>query len=140
MFKPFPINSLIFHCEAVNTTKINECLDKLHSIGIAGGIAIKPHTDANTYKSIIERCQYVCVMGVEPGMGGQSFMPEAINNLIKVYNIKQKSNPKLIIQLDGGVDPKVISKTAQYVDHFVVGSYLMKQTDKKALLDFANKY
>jgi ribulose-phosphate 3-epimerase len=79
-------------------------------------------------------------MGVQPGMGGQSFMTSAMENLIKVYEIKKTLNPNLIIQLDGGVNPRVISQTAKYVDHFVVGSYLMKLDNKKSLIEIANKY
>jgi ribulose-phosphate 3-epimerase len=75
-------------------------------------------------------------MSVEPGKGGQAFLPEAINNLQKVKRIKDQYNPRLIIQLDGGVNLDVMKLTKDYVDHFVIGSFLMKQSNKKVVFDF----
>jgi ribulose-phosphate 3-epimerase len=75
-------------------------------------------------------------MSVVPGKGGQTFMSESIDNLVKVKNIKDSFNNKLIIQLDGGVNFEVMQKTKKYVDHFIIGSFLMKQEDKKTVFDF----
>jgi ribulose-phosphate 3-epimerase len=75
-------------------------------------------------------------MSVTPGKGGQSFIPTTINNLQKAKKIKDLYNPSLIIQLDGGVNFEVMQITKDYVDHFVIGSFLMKQQNKKVVFDF----
>jgi ribulose-phosphate 3-epimerase len=89
------------------------------------GLAIHPYSDPDRYQAILKTCDYVLVMGVIPGKGGQAFIPQTIANLIKVKKIKTDFNPKLIIQLDGGVNDQIMQQTANYVDHFIIGTFLM---------------
>jgi ribulose-phosphate 3-epimerase len=128
---------LTFHPEVSDEQTIMRAFNLLHEHNVKCGIALKHNVDANKYKKIISMCDYVCVMSVEPGKGGQTFMNESIDNLKKVIFIKVTSNPELIIQLDGGVNIDVMKYTYQYVDHFIIGSFLMKQSDKKMIFEFA---
>ncbi|MDR3257652.1 MAG: ribulose-phosphate 3-epimerase [Mycoplasmataceae bacterium] len=138
-FIDFPMNSLTFHPEVYNETQVLETFSFLHQHHIKCGLALKVHVDANQYKGLLAKSDYVCIMSVEPGKGGQSFMEESINNLNKVKQIKEQINPNLIIQLDGGVNTDVMKKTSQYVDHFVTGSFLMKQDNKSAIFNFVKE-
>jgi ribulose-phosphate 3-epimerase len=133
------MNSLTFHPEVYNETQVLETFSFLHQHHIKCGLALKVHVDANQYKGLLAKSDYVCIMSVEPGKGGQSFMEESINNLNKVKQIKEQINPNLIIQLDGGVNTDVMKKTSQYVDHFVTGSFLMKQDNKSAIFNFVKE-
>jgi ribulose-phosphate 3-epimerase len=74
-------------------------------------------------------------MGVEPGFGGQNFMPLALENLKKVSEIKSKFNPNLIVQLDGGVNIDVIKQTLAFVDHYIIGTFLMKNLDDTKIIN-----
>jgi ribulose-phosphate 3-epimerase len=133
------MNSLTFHPEVYNETQILTAFDFLHSRHVKCGLALKVNIDANKYKNLLSKSDYVCVMSVEPGKGGQSFMEEAFINLKKVKEIKDQFNPKLIIQLDGGVTTEIMKKTSDYVDHFVTGSFLMKQNNKAEIFNFVKQ-
>ena len=101
------------------------------------GLAFKPHTDLNHYINLIKKCDYVTIMGVEPGFGGQQFMRDiTLKNLVLISKIKKEHNRNLIIQLDGGVNSEVIKLTSKYVDNFVSGSFLIKQKDPKSIVKF----
>lgn len=135
-FINFPIHALTFHPEVITNRTCLEAFNLLRTKKIKCGIALKVHVDANQYQDLLKICDYVCVMSVEPGKGGQSFIPEAMSNLQKVKKIKDLYNTKLVIQLDGGVNFDVMQNTKNYVDHFVIGSFLMKQENKKNVFEF----
>jgi len=102
-------------------------------------LAFKPSTNIDKYKKLIKHCDYITIMGVNPGFGGQKFLSETIDNLKKIYCFKKEINPNLIIQLDGGVNFDVMKVTAKYVDHFISGSFLFKYPhSKKEIVEFVN--
>jgi ribulose-phosphate 3-epimerase len=136
-FAKFPINSITFHPEAVGFSTARALLYYMKIKRIPCGLAIKPYTNISKYMKLLKICDYVLVMSVNPGMGGQAFIPESIENLKKARAVKDIFNKKLIVQLDGGVNPDVISLTQTYVDHYVMGSYLMKQSN---IIEFLRKY
>jgi ribulose-phosphate 3-epimerase len=113
-----------------------EVFNLLKAHQIKCGIALKTDVDANQYERLLKVCDYACVMSVVPGKGGQSFMQTSIDNLKKVNAIKNQFNPNLIVQLDGGVNLDVMRFTKDYVDHFIIGSFLMKQSNKQIVFDF----
>jgi ribulose-phosphate 3-epimerase len=135
-FIDYPINALTFHPEVISEEKCRQAFELLKTKNIKYGIALKFHIDAQQYLNLLKICDYVCVMSVEPGWGGQAFTSKAIDNLRKIKQIKDRYNPKLIIQLDGGVNFDVMKTTKSYTDHFVIGSFLMKQTNKKDVFEF----
>jgi ribulose-phosphate 3-epimerase len=130
------MNACTFHPEVMSFEKCREAFQVLRDKNIKCGIAIKPHVDVNEYVDLLKESDYVCIMSVEPGKGGQSFMPRSIDNMKKVKRIKDELNPRLVIQLDGGVNFEVMKETKQYVDHYVIGSFLMEQINKRAVFDF----
>jgi ribulose-phosphate 3-epimerase len=76
-------------------------------------------------------------MGVEPGFGGQKFLKDlTLINLKLINEIKNKINPNLIIELDGGVNFDVVKLTSKYVNTYVSGSFLLKQKKPQEFLDF----
>jgi ribulose-phosphate 3-epimerase len=133
-FSKFPINSITFHPEAVSLITTRTLIYYMKMKHIPCGLAIKPHTNISKYVHLLKICDYVLIMSVQPGMGGQSFLPESMENLKKARAVKDIFNKKLIIQLDGGVNLDVISLTESYVDQYIMGSYLMKQTNVAAFL------
>jgi ribulose-phosphate 3-epimerase len=134
-FIKYPLNSITFHPEAVSrlSTKIIIEFLKLHKIPY--GIALKPDTNIAKYSHILKHCNYVLIMGVQPGFGGQSFIKSSLENLIYVNKIKEKYNEKLIIQLDGGVNIDVIKQTFPYVNHYIIGTFLMNNLNNTEIIN-----
>ncbi len=123
-----------FHVEA--TDKVSECLDMIHSNGKLAAISVKPKTPAEAVFPYLEKCDMILVMTVEPGFGGQSFMP---NMLPKIKAIREKCESmglKTDIQVDGGINdknaPLVIEAGANVL---VAGSSVFKAIDRRAAID-----
>ena len=93
-----------FHYEA--TEKIDFCIDEIHSAGAKAGISIKPATPASVLKDILAKVELVLVMSVEPGFGGQSFMPDSLDKVRELAAIKREQGLDYIIEIDGGISAK----------------------------------
>ena len=93
--------NITFHIEA--TTKPIEIIDHIHSHGASAGVCIKPATPPQSLKGIIDRVELILVMTVEPGFGGQSFMPEMLE---KVRWLRKHAGDAMDIQVDGGIDER----------------------------------
>lgn len=133
------IKAITFHVEPITETEAIDLINYIKSKNVLAGIAIRPTTDPLKYKNILMQCDLITVLGVQPGFGGQKFMPIAVENLNKLKEFKNNSNQNLIVQLDGGVNFDVLKQTYQYADWFVSGSFLMKYNgNKKDIIDFFN--
>jgi len=116
----FNIEYITFHKE------INDDLDNLIDIlkanNIKAGISIKPNTNVSEIIKYLDKVDLVLIMSVEPGKGGQAFMPSVLDN----FNIlKEKINNNTIISIDGGINDSNINKIKEYpIDMVVVGSYI----------------
>lgn len=116
---------LTVHIETCN--HLHRTVQKIKSLGIKAGVTLNPHTPVHLLKDIIAEVDMVLIMSVNPGFGGQKFIP---NTLEKVKELKQlitekKSNA--LIEVDGGVDhtnAKLLIDTG--CDILVAGSYIFK--------------
>lgn len=114
---------VLFHHEAVIHS--HRFLQTLRAKGVEAGIAINPGTSVTVLDGILAELDMVLVMTVNPGWGGQKHLDFCLD---KVKWIRDRA-PELPIEIDGGVDPDTISKGfAAGVTHFVVGSYLMRES------------
>ncbi len=139
-FADYPFDSLAFQAEPINKLSATLLLKKIKKNGRKCGLAFRPDTDLTKYKKIIKKCDFVTIMGVNPGFGGQEFLKNVtIKNLKLINQIKEENNPNLIIKLDGGVNYDVIKLTSKFVDVYVSGTFLIKQKNPKLLKDFINK-
>lgn len=125
-------NMLTIHLESEGDTKEN--LIAIRDNGMQSGLAIKPGTDWKEVIPYLPLCDMVLVMTVEPGYGGQGFIPECAD---KVAQLRQYCNEngfnEMNIQVDGGIN----AKTADTVKNaganvLVAGTYLFKAEDMKA--------
>ena len=116
-------DTLIIHTEASKDIKSD--LQKIRNLGIKCGLAIKPKTDESILLEDLDLLEYVLVMSVEPGFGGQSFIE---NSLSKMKNIvKMVNGKKILIGVDGGVNIKTIDRVYETgIDVTIVGSGLYK--------------
>ena len=94
------------------------------------GVALNPHTPVEVLESIISEIDLVCVMSVNPGFGGQSFIESTYNKVLKLKNLIKKKNASSLIEIDGGVNDKNSSKLIEHgADVLVSGNYIFRDQD-----------
>ena len=120
-----------FHLEACeNEKEIRECISLLHGHGKKAGLSVKPATDAEALLPYLKDLDLVLVMSVEPGKGGQSFMPSSLDKIAFLKQEKEKNHYSYEIEVDGGINdvtgPQALSAGASVL---VAGSYLFGHED-----------
>lgn len=93
---------LTVHYEAC--THLHRTLQRIRNLGMRPGVALNPHTPVSVLQHVMAELDVVLVMSVNPGFGGQSFLPESIKKVAEVKRMSEELNPKLIIEVDGGVN------------------------------------
>ena len=123
--------SVTFHAEA--TTNPVGLARKLRSIGARAGIALKPGTAVEPYLELLPEFDQVLVMTVEPGFGGQSFMPSTMRKLRALSETVRKTGLDVWLQVDGGITEETIVIAAEAgADTFVAGSSVFNAADPAA--------
>lgn len=113
--------SVTFHAEAAEDPV--KLARRLRDIGARAGIALKPGTDPDRYLELLHEFDQVLVMTVEPGFGGQSFMPDMMPKLRRFAEAKQRLGLDVWLQVDGGIAADTIGIAAEAgADTFVAGS------------------
>jgi len=98
-------------------------------------LSIKPNTPVSVLQGLIEHFDQILVMSVEPGFGGQSFIPTSIEKIASVRSLIADENPATWLQVDGGIDLATISKAADAgADTFVAGSSVFGSLDRNAMI------
>lgn len=92
---------LTVHAEA--TKHLDRSLQAVRDLGLKAGVALNPHTPVNVIEHVLDRLDLVCLMSVNPGFGGQRFIPEVIEKTRRVKELI--GNRPIDIEIDGGVDP-----------------------------------
>ena len=127
---------ITFHFESC--TNHSEVIDRIHSFGKKAGISIKPATPAFVLEPLLPLVDMVLVMTVEPGFGGQSFIPETVESVKVVKDMLTRLGlaEKVDIEVDGGITPETapIVKNAG-ANVLVAGSAVFKAEDRKAAVD-----
>ncbi|VEU75492.1 d-ribulose-5-phosphate 3 epimerase [Mycoplasmopsis maculosa] len=122
-----------FHYEAVDHFQLLEFLkNNQHDYRI--GVAIKPATKVEEIKELLPYLQLVLVMSVEPGAGGQKFMPEALDKIKELKRIRDINQFEYLIQVDGGINnitgPQCFKAGA---DACVAGTFIVKNPTKETI-------
>ena len=116
---------LTVHAEAC--THLHRTVQKIKSLRMKAGVAINPHTPISYLESIINEIDLVCVMSVNPGFGGQSFIENTYQKVEDLKSLINKKNSKAIIEIDGGVTSKNAKKLVDKgADVLVAGSFVFK--------------
>lgn len=95
---------LTFHYEACSNP--GKLIDHIHERGVKAGISIKPETSVDVLVPLLEKLDLILVMTVNPGYGGQKIIPECIEKVAYLSNIRRKRNLGYILSVDGGVNEK----------------------------------
>ena len=121
------------HVEADTPEKIHLALDKIHAKGKKAGVVVKPKTPASAVLPFISECDLILVMTVEPGFGGQKFMPSALDKLRWLKAEKDRRGLKFLLEVDGGVDAATAPQcVAAGADVLVAGSAIFGAADPAA--------
>ena len=106
-FKEAGADLICFHVEA--TEHVQETIELIHELGCQAAIAIKPDTPIEEALPYLDQVEMVLVMTVEPGFGGQKYIPECTEKVRKLRAIAKARGLNLHIQVDGGVDASNVS-------------------------------
>ena len=122
-----------FHFEALECPVCcGKLIKKIHDLGCKAGISIKPKTNVKVLKELVKQVDLVLVMSVEPGKGGQAFIPSALGKIKKLRKWIDKENLNCLIEVDGGINAETGAKCRKAgVDILVAGSYLYGHDDIK---------
>jgi ribulose-phosphate 3-epimerase len=132
-FREAGCDRITFHLEA--TPHAQRLLTHLRDIGAKPGLAICPQTPVELLQDVIEDCDTVLVMSVNPGFGGQKFIPRALDKVREARALINRRNPECLIEVDGGVGEENARDLADAgADVLVMGSALFGVPDPGAEL------
>lgn len=120
------VNMISFHMDA--TIHSHRLVEKIKSQGVKAGIAVNPATPISTLEEIIYYIDYVLIMSVNPGFGGQKFIPETLHKVRKLRNLMEETGKAdILIEMDGGINKDNINEISKEgVNIFVAGSAVFK--------------
>lgn len=127
-------DSITFHPEA--SVHIDRSLSLIKSFGLKAGLVFNPATPLDVLHHVLDKIDIILIMSVNPGFGGQSFIPHALEKIKQARKIVDASGLDIRIEVDGGVKVNNIKKIAEAgADMFVAGSAIFDQNDYKAVID-----
>jgi len=125
LFAPLKPEYLSFHIEEEKHP--HRLIQKIRSLGIRPAIVLNPHTSPEAIEFLLEDLDMVLLMSVNPGFGGQKFIPSVIEKAKRLKALIEKRNPQCLIEVDGGVnDQNVKELETAGVDVVVAGSFVYK--------------
>ena len=125
---------ITIHIESCDN--VEETLKYIQSKGVKSGLSIKPKTSPNSIIPYLPYTDMVLVMSVEPGFGGQSFIPSSLDSIAKVKELILKNNLDIDIEVDGGITADNAALVAQKgANILVAGSAVYKKPDIKVAID-----
>lgn len=132
-FAALGANILTVHYEAC--THLHRTLQAIKAEGMKAGVALNPHTNVSLLEDVIKDIDLVCLMSVNPGFGGQSFIENTYSKVEKLKELIIRKGASTLIEIDGGVTDKNAKQLAQSgADVLVAGSYVFGAQDPIATL------
>jgi len=127
-FKAAGADILTVHLEA--SRHLHRTIQAIKKEGMKAGVAINPHTSVDLLRDVIQDIDLVCVMSVNPGFGGQSFIEHTYEKVRKLKMIIQESNSNALIEIDGGVTSANAKQLIEAgADVLVAGSFVFKSAN-----------
>jgi ribulose-phosphate 3-epimerase len=124
-FADLGVDYLTVHYEAC--PHLHRTLQAIKAEGMKAGVALNPHSNINLLEDTINDIDLVCIMSVNPGFGGQSFIENTYSKVEKLKKMIIKKNASTLIQIDGGVTNKNAKQLAEAgADILVAGSYIFR--------------
>ena len=127
-FAELGANVLSVHYEAC--THLHRTLQAIKAEGMKAGVALNPHTPVGLLEDVIQDIDLVCMMSVNPGFGGQSFIQNTFNKVTALKQLINEKGAETLIEIDGGVTNKNAQQLKEAgADVLVAGSYVFKSDD-----------
>lgn len=127
-------HNVTFHAEATDDPVA--VAKDIRAAGAKAGLSIKPGTALEPYLEILRDFDTLLVMSVEPGFGGQSFIPEVLSKVRTVRNLVDAGELSILVEIDGGINADTVEQAAAAgVDCFVAGSAVYSATDPGAAVE-----
>ena len=138
-FKSLGANILTVHYEAC--THLHRTLQAIKAEGMLAGVALNPHTNVSLLEEVIQDIDMVCVMSVNPGFGGQSFIENTYSKIKNLKELIDRKGAKTIIEIDGGVTASNASALIDAgADILVAGNFVFKSVDPvKTIADLSKQ-
>lgn len=132
-FKNAGADNLTVHIEACHHLHRN--IEQIKSLGMKAGVAINPHTPVADLADVLHEIDLVCLMSVNPGFGGQKFIPHTLEKIKQLRKMIDEKGLNVLIEIDGGV---TLDNAASIVDAgatvLVAGNTVFKSADPKATI------
>ncbi len=129
-YKNAGADNITFHVES--DSDISKTIEKISSFGLNASLAVKPNTPIETVFPYLDKLYMVLVMTVEPGFGGQSFMPDMLEKVKTIKKYMSKEKLDTLVQIDGGVNPHTAKLANEAgVDVCVAGTSVFKAENVK---------
>ena len=127
-FKNVGANILTVHLEA--STHLHRTLQAIKAAGMKAGVALNPHTPIAVLEDVINDIDMVCIMSVNPGFGGQSFIENTYKKVQQLKHLIEYNKSETLIEIDGGVTDKNANQLIEAgADVLVAGSYVFGSED-----------
>jgi ribulose-phosphate 3-epimerase len=121
-------NILTVHYEACN--HLHRTLQAIKAEDMKAGVALNPHTNIDLLEDVINDIDMVCIMSVNPGFGGQSFIENTYSKIEKLKALINRKNASTLIEIDGGVTDKNAAQLVKAgADVLVAGNFVFKATN-----------
>lgn len=127
-FKKAGADHLLVHQE--NLVHLNRTINNIKELDMKAGVVLNPATPVSTLRDIAEYIDILLIMSVNPGFGGQSFIPNTIRRIREAVKLRDEFGVQFKIEIDGGIDKETILPAYKAgVDVFVSGSSIFKAAD-----------
>ena len=104
--------------------------------GVKAGVVINPGTPVSAIEPLLADCDLVLVMSVNPGFGGQKFIPNAVDKVAQLAHLRQEKGYDYLIEVDGGINEQTGAQCkAAGADVLVAGSYVYKHANMRQAID-----
>jgi ribulose-phosphate 3-epimerase len=139
-FKNVGADIITIHYEACR--HLNRSISSIKQLGMKAGVVLNPHTPISALEDIIQECDMVLLMSVNPGFGGQSFIENTYIKIIQLKSLINRKNPSCLIEIDGGVSLKNYKKLIELgADALVAGNAVFGAEDPfQAIKEFKRKF
>ncbi|MBQ6278778.1 MAG: ribulose-phosphate 3-epimerase [Muribaculaceae bacterium] len=115
---------------------LDRVVQQIHNAGMKAGVTINPATPVCLLRDIVEQLDLVLLMSVNPGFGGQKFIPNTLNKVRQLRELITETGSKAVIEVDGGVNAETGRQLAEAgADVLVAGNYVFKAADPLAAID-----
>jgi ribulose-phosphate 3-epimerase len=132
-FKNAGADKLTIHYEAC--THLHRNIQQIRSLGMSPGVALNPHTPVSLLEDILQDLDMVLLMSVNPGFGGQKFIPQTLKRITELRKMIDERGLDVLIEIDGGVSiDNAKSIVDAGADVLVAGNAVFKAADQKAMI------